>query len=131
MSTSSTTRGTGPRRTAGPDGDRAFAQAWRSMWFFLLSFAASFVAFVILWAALGYKVVYGTGYPANLPAPTGLAGPAIWLLLTALYVWPLVFVIRHAREAKRLGHPDWRWPVIIGGVIAGLMPVANYWLLLA
>ncbi len=101
------------------------------MWFFLLSFAASFAAFVMLWAAFGYKVVYGTGYPATLPAPKGLAGPAIWLLLTALYVWPLVFVIHYARKARRLGHTDWRWPVIIGGVIAGLMPVANYWLLLA
>lgn len=134
MSTSPTApggaHGAGQARPSTAPGERAYHRALVSLWLFAASFLLSLIAFISIWAALGYTAIWGSaGFPPEADAPSGWTSRGIWLLLTLVYAWPELVVVRYAREAARLGRTDWKIPVVAGGILAGLMPLLNAGLL--
>lgn len=99
-----------------------------SLWLFAASFLASYALFVVIWRGFGYTLLFTTG-PHGGIAPSPWAGRGIWLLLTAVYASPEIVVLHHARQAAWVGRAGWRTPVVIGAVLAALLPLLNLWLL--
>lgn len=133
MSTSSVAPGQGRSSDVAPSrrlADRAYHRAWLSQLLFPLSLVMSAAVFVWLWGLLDYQTIWAMDYPVGESSPSGWGARGIWLLPTVLYAWPEAVVVHHARKASRLGRPDWLAPVIVGGVVAGLIPLLNIALLL-
>lgn len=110
-------------------GNRAYHRAVGSLWWFLVSFLLSLIAFSFIWKAAGYTTIWATQYPLGEHSPAGWSARGIWVLLTALYVWPLFIVVHYAKEARRLGRGGWPLPVIVASVLAAFMPLMNVALL--
>lgn len=110
--------------------DRAYGRAWLSLLLFLLSLTLTLAVFVAIWAAADYTTIWAVEYPAGESSPAGWSARGIWVLLTLLYVWPLLVVVRFARKARALGRPEWLGPVIVGATLAALPPVLNLGLLI-
>ncbi len=110
--------------------DRMFRNAWLSLLLFLVSLVLSLVVFLEVSRAVGYTTVWATSYPAGRHSPAGWSARGLWLLLTLFYVWPEIVVVYHARGAARLGRVDWLAPVILGAVVAALLPLLNVSLLI-
>lgn len=110
-------------------GDRAYHRAIRSLWFFLVSFLMALIAFSLIWQAAGYTTIWATQYPSGKHSPAGWSARGSWVLLTALYVWPLFLVLHYALTARRLGRGGWPLPIILASVLAAFMPLLNVALL--
>ena len=121
--------GTGRVDSSTEAGDRAYRRAWLSLLLFLLSLVLSGIVFAALWSWLDYRTIWAISYPAGESSPFGWGARGIWLLLTLVYAWPELVVVHYGRKASRLGRPDWPAPVIVGGVLAALMPMLNIGLL--
>ena len=106
-------------------GEQAYHRAKMSLLLFIASFILSVIAFSIIWGIAGYTTVWAMRYPSGAHSPSGWAARGIWVLLTALYVWPLFVVIHFARKARRLGRGGWPLPVILASVIAAFFPLLN------
>lgn len=118
----------GPATATTPQ-DWAYHKAVTSLWLFLASFLASLVVFALLWWVLGYTYLGGTYRPVGADAPSGWEARGIWLLLTLVYASPLLVVVHYARQSARLGRSDWRFPVVVGAVLAAAVPLLNAWML--
>ena len=111
-------------------GAPAYHRAMLSLLLFVVSFLLSTLAFSLIWRAAGYTTIWATQYPVGPHSPSGWTARGIWLLLTALYAWPLVVVVFFALKARGLGHAGWPLPVILGSVLAIFFPLLNVALLI-
>jgi len=100
-----------------------------SLLLFPVSLVVSLAVFLVIAHGVGWTTLWATSYPAGRYSPSGWAGRGLWLLMTALYASPEILVVHFARRARRLGRPEWLAPVILGGVLAGLLPLLNFGLL--
>lgn len=116
-------------RPAEEAAERAFRNAWLSLLLFIVSLVLSLAVFLAICRAVGYTTVWATSYPAGRYSPSGWSARGLWVLMTLLYVWPELVVVHHARNARRLGRVDWLAPVVLGGVLAALLPLLNFSLL--
>lgn len=118
-----------PVRSPAERADRAYRDAWLSLLLFVVSLAVSLVVFIVVARAVGWTTLWSTSYPAGRYSPSGWSARGLWLLMTVLFAWPEILVVRFARRAARLGRPEWLAPVILGAVLAALLPVLNFALL--
>jgi hypothetical protein len=118
-----------PVRLLAERAERAYRDAWLSLLLFLGSLVVSLAVFLAIAHGVGWTTMWATSYPAGRYSPSGWAGRGVWLLMTALYACPEILVVHFARRARRLGRPEWLAPVILGGVLAGLLPLLNFGLL--
>lgn len=118
-----------PVRSPAERAERAYRDAWLSLLLFGVSLIVSLAVFLVIAHGVGWTTLWATSYPAGGYSPSGWAARGLWLLMTALYAWPEILVVRFARQAQHLGRPEWLAPVILGGVLAGLLPLLNVGLL--